>query len=229
MSDCGLQLEDIRAQLAFLAKDNSSQAVSPHCHPRSMARPLSTGSCRLIALVVLAALLISPVAQAFTVGISDADQLRQTCSGMLAGKNSRIEVTVDKGAKGTVATMFYEFQDFDKLGKESPESDSMGYHLRTYICTDQAVKEKLCTASDLGNFIVDESEAKANTVQLQRLDFGATGGDARALVSLSLQSTAQIESTDCFTSQTYNVTSKGYYCFGASELLFLHPSVTSVY
>lgn len=141
------------------------------------------GSCRLVTFAVLLALCMSPLARAFTVGISDADQLRQTCSGMLAGQNSRIEAVFDKGAKGTVATMFYEFQDFDKLGKESPESDSMGYHLRTYICTDQAVKEQLCTTSDLGNFIVDESQTKSKTVQLQRLDFGATGSDAKTLVS----------------------------------------------
>lgn len=192
-----------------------------------MAQPPTTGSCRLVALLALLALLASPLAHAFTVGISDADQLRQTCSGMLAGKNSRIEAVFDKGAKGTVATMFYEFQDFDKLGKESSESDSMGYHLRTYICTDQAVKEQLCTSSDLGNFIVDESQAKSKTVQLERLDFGTTSSDTKTLVRPSLLLLLRRAIADHFTSQTYNVTSKGYYCFGASELLVLPLSLCS--
>ncbi|GAC99829.1 major facilitator protein [Pseudozyma hubeiensis SY62] len=138
-------------------------------------------------------------ALAFTVTISDKDELRQTCSGMVAGGDSHIEAYFHKGSMGTVATMFYEFADFDKLGKWSNEKDAFGYRLKNYICTPSVVQEKLCSQEQLGNFIVDESTGKAPTVQLQRMDFGATG--------LTEDKTLR-----------YNVTKTGYYCFGATEV-----------
>ena len=141
---------------------------------------------RTLLLSCLSLLLLthtSPVA-AFTVAISEKDELRQTCSGMVAGGDSHIEALFDKGSIGTVATMFYEFADFDKLGKYSGERDAFGFQLKNYICTPKAVQESLCTNEQLGNFIVDESKSKAETVQLQRLDFGAKGSDSdKTLVS----------------------------------------------
>lgn len=121
---------------------------------------------------------------AFTVTISDKDELRQTCSGMIAGDDSHIQAYFDKGSKGTVATMFYEFIDFDKLGKWSDDKDALGYQLKSYICTPKAVQKTLCMQEQLGNFIVDESGGKASTVQLQRMDFGAAGlPEVKTLVS----------------------------------------------
>lgn len=126
---------------------------------------------------LIAAILLIHSVFAFTVTISEKDELRQTCSGMIAGDDSHIDAIFHKGSVGTVATMFYEFADFDKLGKESNERDAFGYQLKTYICTAKAVQQSLCTKEQLGNFIVDESKGKASTVQVQRVDFGATGSD----------------------------------------------------
>lgn len=127
---------------------------------------------------------LASTATAFTVTISEKDDLRQTCSGMIAGGDSHIEAFFHKGSTGTVATMFYEFGDFDKLGKPSRDKDAFGYQLRSYICTPKAVEEALCTTEQLGNFIVDESAGKASTVQLQRMDFGASGSTGeKTLVS----------------------------------------------
>lgn len=142
---------------------------------------------------------------AFTVTISDKDELRQTCSGMIAGDDSHIQAYFDKGSKGTVATMFYEFIDFDKLGKWSDDKDALGYQLKSYICTPKAVQKTLCMQEQLGNFIVDESGGKASTVQLQRMDFGAAG--------LSEVKTLR-----------YNVTKTGYYCFAEVPLVSLEAA-----
>ncbi|CDS01604.1 hypothetical protein [Sporisorium scitamineum] len=95
--------------------------------------------------------------------------------------------------------MFYEFADFDKLGKLNNNKDAFGYQLKSYICTPNAVTETLCTKEQLGNFIVDESSGKASTVQLQRMDFGANGSSEEKTLR-------------------YNVTKTGYYCFGATEV-----------
>ncbi|KAJ1024841.1 hypothetical protein NDA16_002881 [Ustilago loliicola] len=118
---------------------------------------------------------------------------------MIAGADSHIDAIFHKGSVGTVATMFHEFADFDKLGKDSNERDAFGFSLKSYICTAKAVQQSLCTREQLGNFIVDESKGKATTVQVQRLDFGAKG--------LEEEKTLR-----------YNVSGSGYYCWGASAV-----------
>lgn len=102
-----------------------------------------------VRLAAVAPLLIAGLSAAFQVTITDADPLRQTCSGMWKGKDTRIEcesieilqgsplectmtidclpqVSFDKGSAGTVSTLFYEFSDFDKVGKETKELDVFG-------------------------------------------------------------------------------------------------------
>ncbi|SAM84068.1 related to PTM1-member of the major facilitator superfamily [Ustilago bromivora] len=152
---------------------------------------------------LIAAFLLIHSVFAFTVTISEKDELRQTCSGMIAGGDSHIDAIFHKGSVGTVATMFYEFADFDKLGKESNERDAFGYQLKTYICTAKAVQQSLCTKEQLGNFIVDESKGKASTVQVQRVDFGATGSDNEITLRYNVTKTPN---------------SSSYYCFGATEV-----------
>ncbi|TKY89485.1 hypothetical protein EX895_002016 [Sporisorium graminicola] len=172
----------------------------PSEHRRRPAAPVRPTSIRaLIASAVFLLLAFTHTVTAFTVAISEKDELRQTCSGMVAGGDSHIEAFFHKGATGTVATMFYEFADFDKLGKLSDDRDAFGYQLKSYICTPNAVTEKLCTTAQLGSFIVDESHGKASTVQLQRMDFGPSGSPEE-------------------TTLRYNVTKTGYYCFGATEV-----------
>lgn len=119
---------------------------------------------------------------------------------MIAGGDSHIEAMFHKGSTGTVATMFYEFVDFDKLGKFSGNKDAFGFQLKSYICTPNAVEEGLCTKEQEGNFIVDESEAKAQTVQLQRMDFGATGSsEDKMLVSSSRRLNMRLETVKMLT------------------------------
>lgn len=193
---------------------------------------LSASIRTLVSASLVLLLAFAHSALAFTVTISDKDELRQTCSGMIAGGDSHIEAYFHKGSMGIVATMFYEFADFDKLGKWSNEKDAFGYQLKNYICTPSVVQEKLCSQEQLGNFIVDESTGKAPTVQLQRMDFGATGlTEDKTLVSIDLSINEKtVTRQDKLTirshfspititdHQRYNVTKTGYYCFGASEL-----------
>lgn len=151
-------------------------------------RLTATASIRSFLVIALLSLLaLANTATAFTVTISEKDELRQTCSGMIAGGDSNIQAFFHKGSTGTVATMFYEFEDFNKLGKLSSKTDAFGYKPKSYICTPSAVTEKLCTNEQLGNFIVDDSNGPAKTVQLHRMDFGPTGSaDEQVLVSGSL-------------------------------------------
>ncbi|UZJ52316.1 hypothetical protein CBS101457_001636 [Exobasidium rhododendri] len=151
-------------------------------------------SLLLASIVILASL-----SNAFQVAISDLDPMRQTCSGMWKGKDTKIELSFDKGSAGTVSTLFYEFADFSKVGKESKEQDVFGFPLKTYICTSQAVMEGLCTQASLGNFIVSANATSTTSIFTQRVDLG-TGDDLSAKTV------------------TYNVTRKGYYCVGATAV-----------
>lgn len=137
----------------------------------------STESSRMGPCLVLLAALVS-VTSAFQVAITDVDPLRQTCSGMWKGKDTRIELSFDKGSAGTVSTLIYEYADFDGVGKEGKERDMFGFPLRTYICTSQAVLDGLCTQPELGNFIVAKN---ASSIVTKRVDLGtgsAAGGVA---------------------------------------------------
>ncbi|EPQ28969.1 uncharacterized protein PFL1_03259 [Pseudozyma flocculosa PF-1] len=160
---------------------------------------LARALCLLAFLALLPPLpgLHSPynLANAYTVAVSDKDELRQTCSGMYAGKGSRIEAIFDKGSTGTAATIFYEFEDFDKLGIPSDERDVFGFQIKTYICTAQAVRQKLCQPEDVGNFITADGAA---TVQKKRVDFAPGATEP--------------------TNLTYAVDRDGYYCFGATAV-----------
>ncbi|KAN0060405.1 hypothetical protein ACQY0O_007735 [Thecaphora frezii] len=172
----------------------------------SSATPVGRLSAMLRrALLLLAFLALAPslpglgngpkLASAYSVSISEKDELRQSCSGMYAGKGSRIEAIFDKGSQGTVATIFYEFQDFPKLGVPSEDTDVFGFKMKTYICTTQAVRQKLCDSKEIGNFITANG---TQTVQKERVDFDAGSSEVKNL--------------------TYAVTKSGYYCFGATAV-----------
>jgi hypothetical protein len=132
-------------------------------------------------LFLLGALLLLVQVNGFQVAISDRDQLRQTCSGMWKGKDTRIELHFDNGSAGTVSTLIYEFADFQSVGKEGKERDMFGFPLKTYICTSQAVLDGLCQTSDLGSFIVAKN---APSIATKRVDLG-TGSTAEANVVVS--------------------------------------------
>lgn len=120
-------------------------------------------------LALASTVILAGAASAFQVAITDLDPLRQTCSGMWKGKDTRIEMSFDQGSAGTVSTLFYDFDDFSKVGKDSAERDMFGMPIKTYICTSQAVMDKLCAPADLGNFIV---QSNGTSIYTQRVDLG---------------------------------------------------------
>lgn len=147
-----------------------------------LGRPLqrcSLSTTSWLALLVAFALVLPSAA--YRVAVSDEDQLRQTCSGMWSGKDTKIDLTFAKNSSGTVATIFYEWADFPKLGKPGPDKDVFGDALKTFICTPQAVNQKVCDKSELGNFLVD---GQAPTVQRKRVDLNGSSKQDLTLVSV---------------------------------------------
>ncbi|PWN26985.1 hypothetical protein BDZ90DRAFT_260665 [Jaminaea rosea] len=138
--------------------------------------------------------LVASTASAFKVAISDADELRQTCSGMWAGKDTSIDLTFKPNSTGSVATIFYEWQDFPLLGTPTSQRDVFGEPVLTYICTPTAVNQKICKEEDVGNFILSDA-ARAKTVRRERVDLK---GDEKVL--------------------NYVVNQTGYYCVGATAV-----------
>ncbi len=110
-------------------------------------------------------------------------------------------MTFDEPSTGTVSAIFYEWADFPKLGKASPETDRFGYQLSTYICTTHAVQQKLCRPDELGSWITQDDNATGgakSSIQKHVFKFPTPDGPLPKTVE-------------------YNVTRKGYYCVGASE------------
>ncbi|KAH7334500.1 hypothetical protein B0J17DRAFT_110129 [Rhizoctonia solani] len=94
---------------------------------------------------------------AFELQISD--HRRRACSGMWGGDNAYIEVTYDPTSRGQVAMAIYEWRDTRYLGIDT-EPDSYiipkpTSKQRTYVCTEGAVRAKVCPESRLGRFILD--------------------------------------------------------------------------
>ncbi|KAJ3573040.1 hypothetical protein NP233_g2678 [Leucocoprinus birnbaumii] len=102
--------------------------------------PKATAMYSLLFISLLS--LILPVF-AFQVPISASDYSRQTCSGMWSGDNTYINVTFDKGSKGQVAMVIYEWADAQYLGKASGPADEDDITPKTFVCTSDALASGL--------------------------------------------------------------------------------------
>lgn len=71
---------------------------------------------------------------------------------------------------GTVTTLVYEFEDIGIIGKVAPD----GSQDKLFMCTPEAVQDKLCTDKDLGLYLIDKPTLSGTSIQQQRLDFGAS-------------------------------------------------------
>ena len=71
---------------------------------------------------------------------------------------------------GTVTTLVYEFQDIGIIGKVAPD----GSQDKLFMCTPEAVQDKLCTDKDLGLYLIDKPNLSGTSIQQQRIDFGAS-------------------------------------------------------
>ncbi|ORX36229.1 lung seven transmembrane receptor-domain-containing protein [Kockovaella imperatae] len=116
-------------------------------------------------------------AWAYTVPIRDTDDLKEVCSGMWGGQTAQINVEFNPASSGQVALVIYEWSDVPYLGVETPDvnGDSM-YRPKTYICTDSAMRQGLCTSAQSGAFITSLPEGKtleSTSIFTQALRFGS--------------------------------------------------------
>ena len=70
---------------------------------------------------------------------------------------------------GTVTTLVYEFQDIGIIGKVAPD----GSQDKLFMCTPEAVQDKLCTDKDLGLYLIDKPNLSGTSIHQQRIDYGA--------------------------------------------------------
>ena len=69
---------------------------------------------------------------------------------------------------GTVTTLVYEIQELVKIGRPASEASLN----KLFLCTPEAVQDKLCTDKDLGLYLIAEPTLSGASIQQQRLDFG---------------------------------------------------------
>ncbi|CAG8513671.1 14174_t:CDS:2 [Acaulospora morrowiae] len=116
----------------------------------------------------------------------------QQCSGMFAksaipgGSDPKIEVTYSKESPSDAAVIVYEWADNNNFGVDVDEG-------KKYICDDTAIKQNLCSESELGKFIVSKGQTSI------------------------LTSTFKVAGKD--QSISYPVNKTGYYCVAALSLL----------
>ncbi|KAJ1301487.1 hypothetical protein OPQ81_008744 [Rhizoctonia solani] len=118
----------------------------------------------------ISALMLLGLASAFELKISDQDDYRQACSGMWGGNNAYINVTYDPDSRGQVAMVIYEWRDAKYLGIDTEPDNYLVP--KTYVCTTDAVRSKLCSESQLGKFILNLKGASIEEVSIWSASVG---------------------------------------------------------
>ncbi|CAE6449385.1 unnamed protein product [Rhizoctonia solani] len=131
------------------------------------------------------ALALFGLASAFELKISDQDDYRQACSGMWGGDKAYIKVTFDPASRGQVAMVIYEWRDARYLGIDT-EPDNYAVP-KTYVCTTDAVRAKLCSESQLGRFILNLKGASHEEISIwsASVGFGNTTNSGNTTVGTS--------------------------------------------
>lgn len=107
------------------------------------------------------------------------------------------QVTAQGSAATPLATVFYEWGDFPYLGVNAQANIRYGYHVRTYVCTTQAVDAHLCRPDQVGMWFGDP-KGVASSIQQKFLVFSEDQPIHRV---------------------RYDVKRTGYYCAAAVQLL----------
>ncbi|KAF9460099.1 lung seven transmembrane receptor-domain-containing protein [Collybia nuda] len=110
-------------------------------------------------LAIVISSLFTLSSSAYEVPVIDSDYSRQICSGMWANQATYINVSFDATSQGQLAAVIYEWADARYLGKVTDPDDE--YLPKTYVCTAGAVSENVCTAEQLGQFIIDLPQGKS--------------------------------------------------------------------
>ncbi|KAH7334498.1 lung seven transmembrane receptor-domain-containing protein [Rhizoctonia solani] len=129
------------------------------------------------------ALALLGLASAFELKISDQDDYRQACSGMWGGDKAYIKVTFDAASRGQVAMVIYEWRDARYLGIDTEPDNYLVP--KTYVCTTDAVRAKLCPESQLGKFILNLKGASLEEISIwsASVGFGNSTGSGNSTMS----------------------------------------------
>ncbi|KAF8756042.1 Lung seven transmembrane receptor [Rhizoctonia solani] len=111
------------------------------------------------------ALALLGLASAFELKISDQDDYRQACSGMWGG-----DITYDPASRGQVAMVIYEWRDARYLGIDTEPDNYLVP--KTYVCTTDAVRAKLCPEAQLGKFILNLKGASLEEISIWSASVG---------------------------------------------------------
>lgn len=84
--------------------------------------------------------------------------------------NELTAVVFYPNSTGTMTTLVYEIQELSSIGKVAPGASQE----KLFICTSEAVQDKLCTDKDLGLYLINKPTLSGTSIQQQRLDFGAS-------------------------------------------------------
>lgn len=127
------------------------------------------------------------------VRLTSDDYSATSCSGVWSkesipgGSQPFIQVSVGKESHGNVSLLIYEWQDFEHLGAYDEKSGET-----IYVCDPLAVSHKLCSSSEIGQFITNLPSDKKNSSSIMTSTFTMTGNQTEMAL--------------------YKVDYTGYYC-----------------
>ncbi|EPB85932.1 hypothetical protein HMPREF1544_07264 [Mucor circinelloides 1006PhL] len=119
------------------------------------------------------------------VRLTSDDYSATSCSGVWSKES--IPVSVGKESRGNVSLLVYEWQDFEHLGAYDEKSGET-----VYVCDQLAVSHKLCSSSEIGQFITNLPSDKKNSSSIMTSTFTMTGNQTEMAL--------------------YKVDYTGYYC-----------------
>ncbi|KEP53436.1 lung seven transmembrane receptor [Rhizoctonia solani 123E] len=173
------------------------------------------------------ALALLGLASAFELKISDQDDYRQACSGMWGGDKAYIKVTFDPASRGQVAMVIYEWRDARYLGIDTEPDNYLVP--KTYVCTTDAVRAKLCPESQLGKFILNLKGSSLEEISIWSASVGFGNATQVGNSTTNGNTTVALSPAPRHVNNTvvpsgvlwykdpilYQVDKKGYYCIAA--------------
>lgn len=124
---------------------------------------------------VLAGLAAASLAAAFDAQVTSNDRLLQTCSGMWAGTDTSVTLSLTAAeSDAKVAVIVYEWADFPRLGARMRMVNmdlGDGHRVNSraatqYICTPEAVNRELCPPDQVGNWIAPDNGTFARRIMI---------------------------------------------------------------
>ncbi|ORX95988.1 hypothetical protein K493DRAFT_21642 [Basidiobolus meristosporus CBS 931.73] len=134
-------------------------------------RTPNRGNIAPLWILLFLCILQTPAIRAIKQTLTENDEF-MPCQGMYSksaipnGKDPYISLSFTPESKGKVSTLFFEWSDYDNLGKVISDNGD-----KLYFCDNRAVRLKACTEKQLGSFIgPDESQLSSIQIKDFQLD-----------------------------------------------------------